>query len=93
MRTSKHIGKFGQIVGCDKGSPEHIVNSVHKEERVFEIRQDKQVDDNTEYQENFFSHLCLGLIYSRAEIIVDNDIYNQQNKKESAGLIVEEQAD
>ena len=72
--------------------PEHRIEGIDEEKCIFEVRKYEKVYENTENQIGFPFPLLFGPMDCITYEIVQYNINYQQDKEESARLVVEEQA-
>ena len=71
--------------------PEHRIESIDKEKCVLEVRKYEKVYENTEYQIGSSLAFLFRPMYCIAYEIIEYYVHYQQDKEESARLVVEEQ--
>ena len=71
---------------------EHRIEGIDEEKCVLEVRKYEKVYEDTEYQIGSSLAFLFRPMYCIADEIVQYNVNYQQNKEESARLVVEEQA-
>ena len=93
MRAAHIIGPKGQEVYNLQVCPESLVKQVCKEIGIFEIREDPQVNGNTQGHHGFFPWFFFEIVNGQPYQVIRKGRKNQEKEKKSTGLIIKEQAD
>jgi hypothetical protein len=72
--------------------PKQVIEGFCEEIAVFEVAEHQQVIDDGRDQPNKFDPLRFGIMDQKSDAVVDHGRAQQQHKKETAGLVVEEDA-
>jgi len=92
MGATHIVGPEGQEIYNFQVRPECLVEKISKKVSIFEIGEHPQVNGNAQGHHNLFPGLFAEMINGQSDQVIRKGGENQEEKKQSAGFIIKEQA-